>query len=210
MSITTIKSKLLLTLSNFIVAYLWSRVLVVSIIWRRFSGPSYQLSSHHCETVVRPRVNTALWVSCIELVQALGGLTSSNPNQVFLFASVRLFVELYLSNLVECNAWQHEMTIACWSVGEVIRFSCFAMDSILSFNKNIRVFKTIRYEVSRLLFPLGALSELLLVIHCAMKTKRLELYVAAALWPLGFLPLMRRLLKQRSNHVLMKEKNVFV
>ena len=34
----------------------------------------------------------------------------------------------------------------------------------------------------------------------AMKTGRWSVYVAASLWPLGFCPLMKTLLKQKSRH----------
>jgi hypothetical protein len=208
--------KFLLSLSNALVAFTWFRVLFV-IVRNIFLSDAVKTTT--CEILIRPRVITALWISCLELLQILLGLTSSKFNQVLLFSSVRLFVEMYISNLIPCNCWQHMCTITCWSVGEVVRFSCFSLDSLFTgFKKQKevtpRIFKTIRYEVSGILFPIGAVMELVMVIRSAMDTSRLELYVAALLWPIGFIPLMRRLLKQRANHRLLNseqnKKNVFV
>ena len=201
--------KLLLSVSNSVVAIQWFRVLFIflSLISTHADRPTT------CDTILRPCVTIALWISCMELVHILLGLTSSKLSQVLLFASVRLFVEMYVSKLLPCQSWAHVCTIVCWSVGEAVRFSCFSLDSLYSIRKkDSRIFKTLRYEVGRFLFPLGALCELVMVIQSAMVTSRFELYLAAALWPIGFIPLMRRLMKQRANHLLIQggKKNVFV
>ena len=60
--------------------------------------------------------------------------------------------------------------------------------------------------MSCVLFPIGATCELLLVLHIAMTTSRIEYSVLSCLWPMGFLPLMRRLLKQRANHTVLVSK----
>ena len=88
--------KFLLSLSNALVAFTWFRVLFV-IVWNLFLSDADELAKKtSCEILIRPRVITALWISCLELLQILLGLTSSKFNQVFLFSSVRLFVEMYM------------------------------------------------------------------------------------------------------------------
>ena len=218
---------LILFFSNALMAYMWFRVLWILLTTFVLSPTSSSVATTRtiCETKIHSHVIHALWISFMEIVQILFGWTSSKIHQVFLFAMVRFLVESYFSILVSCTCWQHLATITCWSVGEVIRFTCFTFDSFFTLQSHnnpkkktspLTIFKTIRYQVSCVLFPIGATCELLLVLHIAMTTSRIEYYVLSCLWPMGFLPLMRRLLKQRANHTVLvskgneKNKNVFV
>jgi hypothetical protein len=55
------------------------------------------------------------------------------------------------------------------------------------------------------MFPLGTVGEMAMVIRAAMNGRPI-LYVAAALWPAGFFPLMKQLLRQRRKHFAPKKK----
>ena len=84
----------------------------------------------------------------------------------------------------------------------MIRFGCFALDAaciVLGYG-SVPWMKSIRYSVGPVLFPLGAGGEMAMVLSIAMETGRWYVYVAASLWPLGFYPLMKTLLKQRRRH----------
>jgi hypothetical protein len=119
----------------------------------------------------------------LEFINAVFGFTRSKPWQVFLFASVRMGVELWVAPLVGCSHFTHLLTVTCWAVGDSIRFGCNALDNYTS--------KWIRYNVGSLLFPIGAFGEMWMVYTAGYP-------FAAALWPLGFVPLYRQLLKQRN------------
>ncbi len=91
-----------------------------------------------------------------------------------------------------------------WSLDGIIRFGCFALDAFLILlgygHGSVPFIKTVRYSVGPILFPLGAGGEMLMVLTIAVKTGRWSIYFAASLWPLGFYPLMKTLLKQRKRH----------
>jgi hypothetical protein len=148
-----------------------------------------------CDVILTPIVHQALLCSFLEVINSLLGVTSSNTVQVLLFAVVRWGVESFVASRLPCGAWQHLLTVFCWSLGEVTRFGCFLVDGILA-GDNARWAKSIRYTVGPLLFPVGALGEMLMVIRVAHDGGPV-VYVAAALWPLGFYPLMKQLLRQR-------------
>lgn len=177
----------------------------INIMWLRV----YLLFFHHgltmdeqtCTTSLRPRVIQALAVSSIELFNAIVGLTKSNPLHVLLFASVRTGVELIAVPQLSCNALPHLITTLCWAL-DGIRFGCFALDALISFLgcASVPFIKSIRYTVGPLIFPLGAGGEMSMVLCIAMQTGNLLVYFAASLWPLGFYPLMKTLLKQRKRH----------
>jgi hypothetical protein len=142
-----------------------------------------------------PDARMATVIGFLELFNAMLGATRSNPLQVLLFCTVRAGVEhLVASMLASCSEWQHLLTVFMWSLGDTIRFGCFLLDVLVP---GARVAKTIRYTFGPLLFPLGALAEMLMVIKLAQRSGPKILYLVAMLWPVGFYPLMKQLLKQR-------------
>jgi Protein tyrosine phosphatase-like protein, PTPLA len=145
------------------------------------------------------RIKIALYVSFLELFNSLIGITQSKPQQVLLFSIIRYGVESIVSPYIGCSSWQHILTVACWSIGDTIRFGCFLFDTLL--NETSRIPKYIRYTVGPFLFPLGTLGEMSMVIAVANQSKstinRILIYSAASLWPVGFFYLFQRLLKQR-------------
>jgi hypothetical protein len=171
---------------------MWLRVVVV------FATHGWGILAHNelCNERLSPAVLWALGISLVELITSAFGVTRSRPMQVLLFASVRSGTELLVTPLITCRAWQHLFTVLCWSTGEVVRFGCFAFDGI---NPRARFAKSIRYSLGPILFPLGAAGEMLMVIRAA-SYGRPWLYLAASLWPLGFYPLMKQLLKQCRKH----------
>ena len=161
--------------------------------------------SEICEDRLRPALYMALTVSAIELLTCMIGLTRSNPIQVLLFASVRAGVEILITPLIGCGAWQHLFTALCWSLGDSVRFACFTLDGIVPGGT---LAKSIRYTFGPIMFPLGTAGEMFMVIRAAMNGRPI-LYLAAALWPAGFYPLMKQLLKQRRKHFAPKKKPEF-
>lgn len=161
--------------------------------------------SEICEERLQPALYMALAISAIELLTCMMGLTRSNPIQVLLFASVRAGVEILITPLIGCGSWQHLFTVICWSVGDSVRFGCFTLDGIVP---GVTLAKSIRYTFGPIMFPLGTAGEMLMVIRAAMDG-RPTLFLAAALWPAGFYPLMKQLLKQRRKHFAPKKKPEF-
>lgn len=158
--------------------------------------------SDTCEVRLRPALYLALAISTVELFTCMVGLTRSHPMQVLLFATVRAGVELLVTPLINCNSWQHLFTAFCWSLGDAVRFGCFTLDGLFPGGT---MAKSIRYTVGPVVFPLGTFGEMLMVIRAAMEG-RPTLFVAAALWPAGFYPLMKQLLNQRRKHFAPKKK----
>ncbi|KAL3910318.1 MAG: hypothetical protein SGILL_007740, partial [Bacillariaceae sp.] len=61
------------------------------------------------------------------------------------------------------------------------------------------VAKTVRFILGPILFPIGAFGEMMMVVAAA-RDGRPKAYIAAALWPVFFYPMMKQLLKQRRKH----------
>lgn len=121
----------LLLITNAAMMLAWANVLM-----RLFAADwvaIYDDKQTACASHVGKSVTIALCVSFLELVNALFGVTKSKPHQVFLFSVVRLVVEIVVTPNLEknCSAWQHIMTVVCWSVGDSVRFGCFFFDMIL-------------------------------------------------------------------------------
>jgi hypothetical protein len=190
-----------LIVTNTAMMLAWARVLlvVVSTGWKTLADDSNDV----CENTLRPIVLTALAVSYIELFTSVIGLTRSNPIQVLLFSTVRAGVEVLLAPLLPCGCWQHLLTVICWAFGDTIRFGCFAVDGIAP--QLTSLVKSVRYTCGPILFPLGAAGEMLMAIRAA-SDGRPGIYVAAALWPVGFYPLMKQLQKQRRKFFQSKDK----
>jgi len=183
-----VRAWLLLTNSTMMIG--WARVL--RILYRKFAliqDPTQPV----CLQELTPDLILALMLSFLEFFNAMVGVTRSKPQQVLLFSMIRAGVELLAAPMLNCSAWQHLLTVTCWSLGDTIRFGCFVLDNLVPGG---RVAKAVRYTVGPILFPIGATGEMLMVMAIAADG-RPYLYLAAALWPLGFYPLMKQLLKQR-------------
>jgi hypothetical protein len=176
--------------SNLVTAVAWCRVFL--IIVTHFSKLVTN-SDDDCLRVLSPATNWALYISMMEIVNCLAGFTRSPLPAVLLFSCTRLGVEKIVSPLIPCNSWQHLMTVASWSLGDTVRFGSFAVNTA---NPNVRVAKTIRFMLGPILFPIGAFGEMMMVIAIGQP----KAYVAAALWPVFFYPMMKQLLKQRRKH----------
>lgn len=148
-----------------------------------------------CEATLVPDLRLALVVSFLEFFNSMVGLTKSNPKSVLLFAVVRAGVEMLAAPMLpSCRQWQHLYTTFIWSLGDTVRFGCFVLDIMVP---NARLAKSIRYTVGPVLFPFGAFGEVLMLVEVARYRSWYWLYLLAALWPLGFVPLMKQLLKNR-------------
>lgn len=147
-----------------------------------------------CLEQLKPTVKQALLVSFLELFNAIFGFTRSKPPQVLLFSTVRACSELLAAPLLSCASWQHLLTVACWSLGDTVRFGCFTVATLWP---NAQWVKAVRYTVGPILFPVGAFGEMIMVATLAYEGRPV-LYLAASLWPVGFYPLIRQLLRQRS------------
>jgi Protein tyrosine phosphatase-like protein, PTPLA len=178
--------------TNWSLMYGWAKVLRTFYRhWRALQD----VGSSVCLLKLTPDVRMATLGGFLELFNAMLGSTRSNPRQVLLFCVVRAGVEyLVAPHLPSCSQWQHLMTVFLWSLGDTIRFGCFFLDSLVP-GGNFA--KSVRYTAGPVLFPLGALGEMLMVIALAQHTGNKFLYAAAMLWPVGFYPLMKQLLKQR-------------
>lgn len=197
--------RVLLILGNVAMTVMWLRVLLVYKVlitegkrgWYALTDP---YTPDFCESELRRRVIGALVFSTIEIINSVTGLTRSKPLFVVIFVVVRAAVEYFAMSLLPCGAWQHLYTVLCWSLGEVVRFGCFALDSIMSSSpKAGHAIKSIRYTVGPIMFPLGALGEALIIAKAASEG-RPALYIVVGLWPFGFYPLMKQLLRQRRKH----------
>jgi hypothetical protein len=177
---------------------MWARVLYILL-----SHGETLLDDETCTELLNPALMLALKVSYVELATSLLGLTRSKYEQVMMFATVRAGVQKWIAPLISCGSPEHLVTALCWSAGDVIRFGCFAMDSAMP--QVSSAVKSIRYTVGPLLFPLGAGGEMFMVIRAAEETNQPLLLLAAALWPIGFYPLMQQLLKQRRKHFSNKD-----
>lgn len=197
--------QLVLFVGNAAINIMWFRVYIIY-----FQNGLVDIHPDLCTNTLQPRIKYALAVSLIELFNSLVGLTKSKPHQVLLFSSVRTGVEFIAAPYLECNSIQHLFTVLCWSLDGIVRFGCFGLDALLMMlgYDSIPIIKSIRYTFGPLLFPLGAGGEMLMVLTIAMRTRRWSVYFAASLWPLGFYPLMKTLLKQRRRHFQrLKEEN---
>jgi very-long-chain (3R)-3-hydroxyacyl-CoA dehydratase len=188
--------RLWLIASNCAVMMGWVRVLV-NVLWTTATDDP---SSHSCEVGLTRALRMALLLSFVEVWNALVGVTRSKPLQVLLFAMVRFGVEHWVAPLQShCAAWPHLLTVACWSLGDSIRFGCFAMDNMVSGGSVWA--KSVRYTIGPILFPVGFAGEMLMVLAAAPSrstpTARYAMYGAAILWPVGFYPLYTQLLRQR-------------
>jgi uncharacterized protein YhhL (DUF1145 family) len=185
--------KVWLLVTNGVMLYSWASVLL-NIVY--YAYPLFH-GSHVCEIKLVPAVQSSLRFSFLELLNSVVRATRSNPLQVLLFSVVRWGVERFVApRMSSCNDWQHMLTIFAWSLGDTVRFGCFMLDLLLP---QMGLAKAIRYTVGPIAFPIGALGEMLMVFAAA-SNGRPWMYPLAFLWPLGFYPLMKQLLKQRNKY----------
>jgi len=152
-----------------------------------------------CVNETTAAVTFALCSSFLELFNCLMGFTKSPPLAVLLFSCTRMGVERLVAPMIPCTSWQHILTIATWSIGDTIRFGCFAIDGMLPNGSHF--VKSVRFTVGPILFPIGALAgEMMMVILAGQLNSKPILYGAAALWPVFFYPMMKQLLRQRKKH----------
>jgi hypothetical protein len=186
------RSWLLMTNATMMIA--WARTL--RVLYRNFDSIVDGSSSDVCLGILTDYTKLALIISFFEVTNAGMGFTRSKAHFVLLFAVIRIGVELLVAPLLPCNCWQHMLTVFCWSLGDTVRFGCFVLDHLVPGGT---LAKSVRYTVGPLLFPFGAGGEMLMVVAAAANGRPL-LYLAAALWPAGFYPLMKQLLRQRRKH----------
>ena len=189
-------SKMWLVASNFITSAAWGRVAFLIALY----GLNEESAS--CSDVIVPATRLALGISFVEVLNCILGLTRSPILAVLLFSCTRAGVELLVAPLIPCESWQHLLTVSMWGIGDLVRFGCFTVDTA---KPGIRAVKSIRFTVGPILFPIGAFGEMMMVILAA-SDGRPALYVAAALWPVSFYPMMQQLLKQRRKHFYPKDK----
>ena len=159
----------------------------------------------YCMGYMTPSLHLALALSFLEVFNALAGITRSKPHLTLFFCSVRAIMEAVIApRLSHCGTWPHLFTVACWSLGEVIRFGCFLLDLLVPGGT---LAKTVRYNVGPIMFPLGALGELSIMLTYGYETEKWWIMIfAIILWPCGVYPLMRQLLRQRSKFLDRKRK----
>ena len=190
-----------LAASNFITAAARGRVALI-VVAATF-GDLSSSESNICSTTLVPAVKLALIISFIEIFNCLVGLTRSPLLAVLLFSCTRAGVEYLVTPIIPCDSWQHILTVFMWGLGDLIRFGCLGMITLFP---EAQMFKSIRFTVAPVLFPIGATGEMLMVILAGSVNNRPMLYVAAALWPVFFYPMMQQLLKQRRKHFQPKGK----
>jgi hypothetical protein len=195
-----------LVATNVVISASWGRVWgrAFWIIWSNVWS-SLESDESACLNILGPPLKFALGVSFLELFNRLVGLTRSPIAAVVLFSCTRMGVELLTAPLIPCGCWQHLVTVAMWSMGDLVRFACFAIDTA---SPGMFWVKSIRFTVGPMLFPIGAAGEMMMVIRAASDHHNpMILYAAAALWPLFFYPMMQQLLKQRRKHFNSKKEN---
>jgi hypothetical protein len=189
-----------LTASNLITAVVWGRV--VLIVLTTGFGELSNTESTACAETLAPAVKMALMISFVEIFNSIAGFTRSPLAAVLLFSCTRAGVEYLVAPLIPCGSWQHILTVSMWGLGDLVRFGCLAVHTAFP---SIGVAKSIRFTVGPILFPIGASGEMFMVILAASHGLPM-LYVAAALWPVFFYPMMQQLLKQRRKHFQPKDK----
>jgi hypothetical protein len=193
-------STIWLTASNLITAIAWGRVAMV-VLATGF-GELSKTESTECAETLAPAVKMALMISFVEIFNSIAGFTRSPLAAVLLFSCTRAGVEYLVAPLIPCGSWQHILTVSMWGLGDFVRFGCLAVHTMFP---AIGMAKSIRFTVGPILFPIGAGGEMFMVMLAASDDRPM-LYLAAALWPIFFYPMMQQLLKQRRKHFQPKDK----
>jgi hypothetical protein len=185
-----------LLVSNIMMMISWAKTL--RILYQKFDVLQ---NPDSCAKLLTDDLRFALLVSFLEFFNALAGFTRSKPHQVLFFNLIRFGVENFAAPLLPCSSWLHLFTVGCWSLGDTVRFGCFALDILVPGG---RLAKSVRYTVGPMLFPFGAAGEMLMVAAIAHDDRPL-LYLLAALWPPCFFVLMKQLLRQRAKFFSQKK-----
>lgn len=186
-----------MVLSNAVMMLGWLHVFIILVV--HGDVILHDTTTTECADKLSRPLRIALMISFLEVANALLGVTRSQPQQVALFAIIRAGVEgMVAPMLISCHHPSHLITVFCWSCGDSVRFFCFLSDLLVGGTWP----KAIRYTVGPILFPIGTLGEMWMVLAAANRqpndTVRYAMYVAASiLWPAGFYPLFKQLLKQR-------------
>jgi hypothetical protein len=184
----------------------WVHVFMILVV----HGDVILHDTTECSSKLSRPLRFALIISFLEVSNALLGVTRSQPQQVALFAIIRASIEGIVAPMLvqECPHPSHLITVFCWSCGDSIRFFCFLSDVLFG---GIWA-KTIRYTVGPILFPVGTLGEMWMVLAAANRQSndkvRYAMYGAASLWPAGFYPLFKQLLKQRRKFFSQETKKI--
>ena len=196
--VSSIKTSILIV-TNAIMTFMWIRVL--RTLFEMATGDN---NADFCETNLKSALVNAIVTSFLEGVNAIMGVTKSNPANVIMFVVVRAGVEFLAAPALPCDCMQHLFTAACWGFGEMCRFGCFTVDGIMGGSDTA---KSIRYTVGPVAFFFGAFGEWLMVIQVlrtgnpdrsVLVTAFIVFCVVA--WPVGFMSLFKQLLKQRKKH----------
>merc|ERR1711862_182687 len=159
-----------------------------------------------CIQTLHQRIQVSLILSFIELLTCIAKLTKSKPQMVFLFLSVRCIIQNYIAPTFYCT-FNHLFTCFIWSIGDTIRFGCFALEHYTNGTKTI--YRSVRYNAGIVFFPLGAFGEAIMTLRLALiKKTSIGMWILVSLWFVGFPPLMKQLLRQRRKFInMVKDKN---
>lgn len=178
-----------LVIANAAMSFFWLRCFVAAAS-ALVGGGKCELSQLH------PHVLWAIGIGCLEVVNAGLGLTRQNILSVIMFVGARAFVGVYLPPISGCTL-PFLLTAATWGAGETVRFACFAGDSL----SPSPALKTVRYNAGPIFFPIGVLGEWLMLFSAAQQPGLACVWALVAIWPAGFVVLMRQLLAQRAKHM---------
>eukprot|EP00542_Grammatophora_oceanica_P022184 CAMPEP_0194038462 /NCGR_PEP_ID=MMETSP0009_2-20130614/10701_1 /TAXON_ID=210454 /ORGANISM="Grammatophora oceanica, Strain CCMP 410" /LENGTH=211 /DNA_ID=CAMNT_0038680975 /DNA_START=89 /DNA_END=724 /DNA_ORIENTATION=+ len=186
----------ILVVSNGITCLTWALVVLKVVAVPGYKAFANEGDPTACEESLSPAIQIALAASLLELLSSVTGITRTNPAMVALFTVARSVIELLIAPMIGCAAWQHVCLGLAWGIGDSVRFGCFTLGALFPDKPLI---KSIRYSVGPIAFPIGVLFEILMLIRAA-SDGRPGMYIVALLWPAGFYPLMKQLLKQRRKH----------
>ena len=192
--------KMWLVACNFITAAAFGRVAMIIAVNGLTSLSDGE--STLCLDALVPATRLALGIGFIEVFNCIAGFTRSPLPAVLLFSCTRAGVEYMVAPLIPCGSWQHLLCVTMWSIGDLVRFGCFTIDTAIP---GIRMVKSVRFTVGPILFPFGAFAEMMMVFLAASNGQPM-MYLAGALWPFFFYPMMQQLLKQRRKHFSPKDK----
>ena len=191
-----------LVLTNAAMTVAWVQVLIALL--QLFTDSTNPQSQTFPEVFLKPVLARAINVSFCEVFNAATGFTKAKPSNVIMFVVVRAGVEFLAAPMLPYNCWQHLLAALCWSCGEMVRFGCFTIDSLVGGSDNA---KSIRYNVGPVAFACGTFGEWTMIITLALQNddtrsiySTMFLWYCVVSWPFGFSKLFRQLLKQRQKH----------
>lgn len=143
--------------------------------------------------------------SLVEVLQALLGWTKTKPLNAAVFVVGRGFIALYIARFaVNFHSLAFLLTATFWSIGESVRFFCFALSTV---QPSLRInLMHIRYTVGPILFPLGFIGEMCMLVQIVLSDFNILVLVITMMWPFGFIPLLQSLLRQRKKFLTKKSE----